>query len=390
MRGSRTFALALVLAVAAFAAGCGSSSNSSSGASGSTSSGSASSTTSSAGGGDAISAAVSAASAEKAAWTAAKSKLPASSPPAAAGRTLVAVSCSIQIEGCRALSQAHVEAAKALGWKTTLLDGRGNAQGWSSAVQAAIQLKPNVIALGAILPTAVGDLLRQAQAQGIRVVCTTCGATSGRDNVDFANGDAQISEPVGRDSADYALSKGGKKTDALVMYYPEFGTSIIRRDAFLNEYRALCPSCKSTVIAVRISEWGTSLPGRIQSLLQQDPGINWIFSPADETAVDSTNAIRASGLTDRVKVVGGNGERQSFQTVASDPSYAAVVATSYFLAGWEAMDNANRIVQGSAAAPLIVQANRLMDQSNVSTVKPGQYWSGDFDFRAAYEKLWRG
>jgi ribose transport system substrate-binding protein len=314
--------------------------------------------------------------------------MPTDGPKGATGKTLVAVTCSIQIEGCRAISQAHVEAAKALGWKTRLIDGKGAAAGWSSGIQSALQLKPDVLALGAILPSAVGDLLAKAHAAGVKVVCTTCGATTGKDNVDFANGDDGIAIPVGRDSANYALAQSGKKTKALVMYYPEFGTSIIRRDAFLKEFKAKCPSCGTKAIAVKISEWGTSLPGRVQSILQQDPSINWIFSPADETAVDSSNAIKAAGLTGKVHVVGGNGEKQSFQRVSSDESYAAVVATSYFIAGWEAVDAANRLVQDQEPAPLIVQPNRLMDKSNVSTVKPNQYWSTDFDFRGAYEKLW--
>jgi ribose transport system substrate-binding protein len=369
-------ALALLVGVSIVIAGCGSSgSSTTSGGTG-------------ASGSSAIPAATAAAQSEMAAWSAAKSKLPASSPPAAKDKFLVAVSCGVSIEGCRAISQGHVEAAKALGWKTQLIDGKGNAQGWSSAIQSAIQLKPDVIALGAIDPSAVADDLKAAKAAGIKVVATTSGPEAGSPGVDFSNGLEGISKPVGKDSADYALSKSGKDTNALVLYYPEFAASLVRRDAFLAEYKKLCPTCKAKTLPVKIAEWGTTLPARIQATLQQNPNINWIFNPADETAIDSANAIQAAGLTGKVKVVGGNGEKQSFQRVASDPSYAAVPATSYFLAAWEAADAANRLVSGDKPAPLIVQANRLMDQSNVKEVPSGQYYSGDFDFRKAYEALW--
>jgi ribose transport system substrate-binding protein len=373
-------ALALLLGAAVVMAGCGSSSDSSANATGSSGSGG--------GAGDGIPAAIAAAKAETSPWTADQTKLPTTGPKAAKGKFLIAVSCGISIEGCRAISQGHVEAAKALGWKTQLIDGKGAAQGWSSAIQSAIQLKPDVIALGAIDPNAVSDDLAAANKAGIKVVATTGTTEKGAPSVDFSNGLEGISTPIGKDSADYALGQSGKKADALVLYYPEFAASLVRRDAFVAEYKKLCPSCQYKTLPVKIAEWGTTLPARLQATLQQNPNINWIFSPADETAVDGANAIQAAGLTGKVKVVGGNGEKQSYQRVASDPGYAAVVATSYFLASYEAVDAANRLVQGEQPAPLITQANRLMDKSNVSTVPKGQYWSADFDFQAAYKKLW--
>ena len=380
----KVFRLLVLLGFTAAAfAGCGSNDKKAAGG------GSATTTSKAAAGGDVVAANTLAAKLE-APWKQAQTNMPSASPPAAKGKFLVGVTCAVQIEGCRILTEGHIEAAKALAWKTQLIDGKGTAQGWATAIQAAIQLKPDVIALGAVDPRAIGDGLKQAQSKGIKVIGTVAAADSNslKDGVDFSNGTEGISVPLGEGSATYAISQTGTKTNAIAMVFPEFQAGVIRHDAFAKKYKELCPSCKLKTITVKIAEWGTTLPARVQALLQQDPSVNWVFSPADEAAVDAANGIQAAGLNGKVHVVGGNGALQSFARIASDPTYAATVATSYNLAAWEAVDNANRLVQGKPAAPLITQPNRLINARNVSTIGKGKYWSTDFDYRSVYKKLW--
>jgi ribose transport system substrate-binding protein len=300
---------------------------------------------------------------------------------------MVSVSCSIKIEGCRSISDAQIEAAKAMGWKTQQIDGQGSPAGWNTAITQAIGLHPQVLALAAVTPSAVGGALTAAHKAGIVTVCTTCGGESGVAGVDYDNGDADISDSVGQYSANYVLAKSGTKADTLILNYPELGGAIVRINAFNKVYKK-CTACKSMTINVALSEWGTTLPGRLQTILQQNPGINWIFNPADETAVDSANAIKAAGLTGKVFAIGGNGELQSYQRVREDPSYAAVPGASYQFAGWQAIDGANRLLQKQQPATGVNSPVRLFTQANVSVVTPGQYWTTDTSFRSIYKKLW--
>jgi ribose transport system substrate-binding protein len=324
--------------------------------------------------------------ADEASWTAAKIGFPKTSPPAAKHVFLVSVSCGLQIEGCRSISDAQIQAGKAIGWKTQQIDGAGSPAGWNTAISQAIGLHPQVLAFGGGAPSAVGGLLKEANAKGIVVLCTTCGGQSGVDGVSYDNGDADISDKVGAYSANYVLSKAGTHADTLILNYPELGGAIIRVNAFKHVY-AKCTTCKSMQINVSTSEWGTTLPGKLETILQQNPKINWIFNPADETAIDSANAIRAAGLVGKVFAIGGNGELQSYQRVRQDPTYAAVPGASYYFAGWQAIDGANRILHHQK--PVAVnQPVRLFTKANVSAVPVGQYWSTDVNFRGIYQKLW--
>jgi ribose transport system substrate-binding protein len=317
--------------------------------------------------------------------TAQESELPTASPPAQRDKKLVSIVCASGIEGCRAISEGQVEAAKALGWSTQVIDGRGNVKGWDDAIQSAIQTKPDVIALAAILPSAVSGALADAKAAGITVVCTQCGAKPNEPGIDAADGD-EVNAIIGADLGSYVALKAGGKASVLMWYYPEFGISKLRHDAAKEALTKNC-ECKIQSIEVKISEWNSTLPERVQALLLQNPDINWIYSPADETAIDATNAIKAGGRSGKVHVAGGNGNLQALAAIKTDPDYAATAAVSYAFSAWSSIDNANRIL--ARQKPVKTKtAVRLIDASNSSAIPAGQYYNGDVDFRDHYKKLW--
>jgi ribose transport system substrate-binding protein len=364
-------------------AGCGSEDDSSSTAS------SGSSQTDTGGGGGSSATADAKAAVEKfaAPRTEADAKLPTESPKPVAGKKLAAVTCGVAVEGCRIISEAHVEAAKALGWDAQLIDGKGDAKGWNDAISQALASKPDVLALGAILPSAVSDVLQKAEDEGVTVICSVCGTKVGEAGVDVVTGD-DFNPFIGESVANYIVDESGGKANVLLLVYPEFNVSKLRHDAAQKVFDA-CDGCKTETIEVKISEWGTTLPQRIQTILQQKPDINWIFSPGDATASDSINAIQAAGVGGKVQVGGGNGEKQSFQQVRDGTAYKAIGAVSYHLSSWQAVDNANRILAGEepveTASPL-----RLITESNIGEIPEGEYYGADFDFRAAYKALWEG
>ncbi len=182
--------------------------------------------------------------------TAEESQLPTTGPAAQPGKKLVSIVCASAIEGCRAISEAQVEAAKALGWTTQVIDGRGSVKGWDDAIQSAIQTKPDVIALAAILPSAVASSLADAKAAGITVVCTQCGANPDEPGIDAADGD-EVNGIIGDDLGKYIAQKAGGKASVLMWYYPEFGISKLRHDAAKEALAKYC-DCKVQSIEVYV------------------------------------------------------------------------------------------------------------------------------------------
>ncbi|WP_415394509.1 sugar ABC transporter substrate-binding protein (plasmid) [Rhodococcus globerulus] len=315
-----------------------------------------------------------------------ESQIPTDGPAGVTGKSLVAITCAASIEGCVAISDAHIEAAKALGWETTIIDGKGSPQGWNDAMTNAIALHPDVIALTAILPEGIQGTLQQARDAGIKILCTQCGGSGEAQKlVDVANGD-DIHSVIGTYLGDYVVAESEGKAHVLAWLYPEFEISETRLNGFKSEIDK-CAGCTLDTFEVKISEWGTTLPDRIQALLAQNPDIDWIYSPADQTAFDAMNAVEAVGATGRIRVVGGNGDIHTYDTIRKSDVYVATAGVSPAATAWAGIDGINRLLAGEQPVESFTPV-RLFDTTNADQVKAGTQYSGDVDFRSIYRKIW--
>ena len=95
---------------------------------------------------------------------------PTTGPKGAKGKTVVFVSLTQNSSGNSDASIGAGQAAKALGWNYSVIDGKGNATDSANALQQAIALKPDGIILGSIDPASNKAALSQAAAAGIKIV----------------------------------------------------------------------------------------------------------------------------------------------------------------------------------------------------------------------------
>src|SRR3954452_3276338 len=95
---------------------------------------------------------------------------PTTGPKAAKDKSVVYV-CLTQNSSSNADSaRGAEEAAKVLGWKFTLMDGKGTATGGADALAQAIALKPDAIILGSVSIENNKALIKQAADQGVVVI----------------------------------------------------------------------------------------------------------------------------------------------------------------------------------------------------------------------------
>ena len=92
---------------------------------------------------------------------------PTDGPKAAKDKSIVYVSLTQNSSGNADSARGAAEAAKVLGWKFTLMDGKGTATGGADALAQAIALKPDAIILGSVSIENNKALLKQAAGQGI-------------------------------------------------------------------------------------------------------------------------------------------------------------------------------------------------------------------------------
>lgn len=73
---------------------------------------------------------------------------PTSGPKAAAGKKIVFVAGDLKNGGILGASEGVKEAAKAVGWTVTVMDGQGSVSGRTAAMNQALTLKPDGIVVG--------------------------------------------------------------------------------------------------------------------------------------------------------------------------------------------------------------------------------------------------
>ena len=92
---------------------------------------------------------------------------PTDGPKAVKDKSIVYVSLTQNSSGNADSARGAEEAAKVLGWKFTLMDGKGTATGGADALAQAIALKPDAIILGSVSIENNKALIKQAADQGI-------------------------------------------------------------------------------------------------------------------------------------------------------------------------------------------------------------------------------
>ena len=95
---------------------------------------------------------------------------PTTGPKAAKDKSIVYVSLTQNSSGNANSARGAEEAAKVLGWKFTLMDGKGTATGGADALAQAIALKPDAIILGSVSIENNKTLIKQANDAGIVVI----------------------------------------------------------------------------------------------------------------------------------------------------------------------------------------------------------------------------
>src|SRR5450755_1498487 len=95
---------------------------------------------------------------------------PTSGPKAQANKFVVYVSTDQKNGGALGVGNGVVEAAKAIGWRSQVIDGQGTVSGQAAALSQAIALKPDGIVLGGIDAVGLKTAVERATGLGIKVV----------------------------------------------------------------------------------------------------------------------------------------------------------------------------------------------------------------------------
>jgi len=382
-----TFCLTVLSAVVA---GCGSSSGSSGSSSSSSTSGSSTAASS-------VSACMKTATATAAAKT--YTQPPTAANPAAKGKTIAIVAVGLSSPTVAVGTQYVEAAAKAMGWKYTVYDGKLDPANFPVGIQQAIAAKVSgIVGIGLDAPT-VTAAAKQAAAAGIPIVSVqgwdlndVPGSSSAQPvytvHISFGSryksfADAMIA--YGATSAAWDIEKAGCTGKIIDFSNDEYVTLELMQEGFVNEVKQVCPKCTLVDVPWLAADFGPQLTALANTAFLKNPTAV-AANGATNPTLGITQAVVQSHLVGKIQMIGGFGVAADYDTLRSNTGINAV--NSWPLEWWSyaAVDTLNSYFNKTPARDEGL-GFQIIDQAT-GLPAPGQNFAPPFDVAAAYAKSW--
>jgi ribose transport system substrate-binding protein len=308
---------------------------------------------------------------------------PKSSPKPATGKVVGIIPCAMFVEGCAREARGAVEAAKAIGWKSILLDGKVSAQVQLQAMNSLIARKVDAIILNSINASSVGEGMARAKRAGIPVITSFAqdpDPFGGVENIEI------VDEDSGEVAAAYIAVNGGGN---VMVFDDNSAEEVIQRTVGLRrgfkKYGGGKELLHQNISGAKV---GPAEEPLATALLQRHPQgrVQWIYCGYDFMCSPFVRVLQRTGRPE-VKVISYDGNLENLAFIRKGQNQVASIGYPLEWAGWATIDNLNRHFNGEKLWPGTKYIEfRLLDKMNLPAA--GKSWQGDVDFRARFKKLW--
>jgi ribose transport system substrate-binding protein len=315
---------------------------------------------------------------------------PTSAPKPMAGMSLVYLSGDEQNDISREYGLYMKAAAAKLGWKLTVIDGKGSPSNWVSGFNQAIALKPEGIAIFADAKSLQGPI-QTAVARNIIVIGLHAASLPGPNAALhlFVNIQEDPRE-IGRAEADWPIADSDGKAHVVIITHNEYQIAQTKSDATRDRVEA-CSGCKVLDYAnFPASEAAQRMPQLTTSWLQRFGVPIYITSVGDNDLDFAIPALRSAGVSpDQAKLIGADGNRSAYERIRRGNDYQTVtVSEPIELQAYQAIDEFNRAFN-KAPPSGFVQPPYLVTAANVNTEGGKQdVFIPDNNYKNHYLKIW--
>jgi simple sugar transport system substrate-binding protein/ribose transport system substrate-binding protein len=269
------------------------------------------------------------------------------------------------------VANAAAAAARAKGWKVTLLNSEGSLPKHAEQLESLISKKVDAIIVAMGKPVEADGQFKAAKEAGIPVVTVQSGVGP------YSLFDIQSNEyKVGADAALYIAGQMGYKGNLMTIRFDANVASRIRGrelDVVLAENQGIREVGKFSM--ARTQSWQTDVRNGAQALLLQNQGrINGIWASFDGQAYIIDDLLRAQGLKKGdIPLVSVDGGAESVRRIADpDSLFTATFSIPFEDMGVKAVDAVQAIVVNKqpvssiAAGPFLFMDAVLIDKANVA------------------------
>lgn len=314
---------------------------------------------------------------------------PSDGPKPEPGTEVVFIPADAQNALSREYGNQIQEAAKAIQWDVTVIDGKGTAQGWTAALTQAIALQPDVIMTSMDVPT-VKDRVREATDQGIEVIGLHGVALPGpAPDVGLFSNITSDPHEIGKAEADYIIADSCGKGKAIILYDGNYEIARLKAEAMRDRF-ALCTTCELLeYVNSPLSEISTRTPQVFANWVSKY-GTGWYAMTIYDGYYDfGIPALRSGGIgPDAVKLVGSDGTKEAYDRIRGGQYQVATVPEPPSLQAYQALDDAIRAVAGQGPANWTQPVFLVTPQNIEIEGGPESIFIPSNDFVNRYLTLW--
>ncbi len=326
---------------------------------------------------------------------------PSSGPKAVRGKTVWYLSCGQAYVACVQQTNGFAEAAKQLGWKLQVKDGKADPSTAADIIRRGVAARVDGIAVAAFDCPGIKSALLQAKDGHVPVVafasldCDDPAFGSQERlfaatiNIRGSSNAGDFFEKSGAARAYYIIAKSNGHAD--IVSIDETQQRIGQRNtAGFDTVIDRCPGCTHHVSTFSFSQVPNPATQIWKAALIRNPHADVIEFGVDALmGMGLQSAIRQSGLRGAI-VGGGDGFPQNFDLIRAGVQTFSVAVPSAWL-GWGLADTLNRVLAGADAKELPSEGLgfQYVDREH-NLPAAGAFYEPRLDYRSAYRKVWNG
>lgn len=315
---------------------------------------------------------------------------PTSAPKPEPGKKLVFLSGDEQNDISHLYGVYMGEAAKAVGWSLTVIDGKGSPTSWLAGMNQAIALKPDGIALFADAAS-LQDPIKAGAARGVKFVgLHAAGLPGPQPDLGLFVNIQEDPRAIGKAEADWAIADSNGKAKMVILTHNEYAIAKVKSTATKEELEK-CGGCKVLdYVNSPASEAAQRQPQLTTSWVQRFGLPLYAASVGDNDWDFAVPVLRSGGVDpSQVKLIGADGNRSAYDRIRKGDQYQTVtVSEPIELQAWQAVDEFNRAFQ-SAPPSGFVQPPFLVTKDNVrSEGGDKNTFIPSNNYKAHYLEIW--
>jgi ribose transport system substrate-binding protein len=327
---------------------------------------------------------------------------PTSGPKAVRGKNVWYISCGESYSSCAAMSKDFKAASDALGWHTTLTDGKASPTVAAGLVRQAIAAKADGIVMVSYDCPGVKAALLAAQAAKIPVVsylsfnCNSPAFPHSANQPSLfvgprilgATDPSGLSTLFGKLVAEYGIAAANGKMNELYISCSAYVVCDTINKGYWNAIKP-CIGCKYTNVLYTFAQVPNPAAQTWKSAILAHPDANVItYNPASIMPLGLQTAIKDASRP--ITVYGAEGGDLNYNNIRSGFEQDAVVRQDA-QGTWATADTLNRIFAGGNPSTFPDEGGgvQVVDK-NHNLPAAGQPYKSALDYQPLYEKVWDG